>query len=354
VNILSLYEKLEKLAERLPSQLQHPILREIGPIKTLFLQQRAPRILLMGDRARSRSELVNALFGQHVAETGEDHLQDRTWQVFASSRGKLRLLDGRRPVGAALVRRALAAEPADLCIYLHAGASAAEDLQRMQEVLDGSDPIPVFGVATGLASADAEESRHALHATLERAEGKQFTGEVAGVFVPTLGKQEIHKFAASLAAELPHEAKLEMARLSGVRELQLEIAGALVKSTAAICGAVGTQPIPLADFPILTALQAFMVAGIMHISGRELNAKLAAEWMAAVGANIGLGLVLREGSRAVLKFVPIWGDLVSGGIAAAGTYAVGKAATAYFIEGVSLPDARALFRKGKKAPKQLK
>jgi uncharacterized protein (DUF697 family) len=227
-------------------------------------------------------------------------------------------------------------------------------MQRMHELLDGSDTIPVFGVATGLASADAEESRHALHATLERAEGKQFAGEVAGVFVPTLGKQEIHKFAAALAAELPHEAKLEMARLSGVRELQLEIAGALVKSTAAICGAVGTQPIPLADFPILTALQAFMVAGIMHISGRELNAKLAAEWMAAVGANIGLGRVLREGSRAVLKFVPIWGDLVSGGIAAAGTYAVGKAATAYFIEGVSLPDARALFRKGKKVPKQLK
>src|SRR4051794_8194516 len=246
----------------------------------------------MGDRAGSRSELVNALFGQRVAETGEDHLQDRTWQVFASSRGKLRMLDGRRPVAASLVRRALAAEPADLCIFLHAGATPAEDLQRVQEVLDGADAIPVFGVATGLASADAESSRHELHATLERGEGKQFAGQVAGVFVPTLGKQEIHQFAAALAAELPHEAKLEMARLSGVKELQLEIGGALVKSTAAVCGAIGAQPIPLADFPILTALQAFMVAGIMHISGREMSAKLAAEWMGAVGANIGLGLAL--------------------------------------------------------------
>jgi uncharacterized protein (DUF697 family) len=264
------------------------------------------------------------------------------------------MLDGRRPVAVSLVRRALAAEPADVCLYLHAGAAAAEDLQRLQEVLEGAAAMPVFGLATGLASAEAETSRHELHATLERGEGKQFTGHVAGVFVPTLGKQEVHKFAAAIAAELPHEAKLEMARLSGVRELQLEIAGALVKSTAAVCGAVGAQPIPLADFPILTALQGFMVAGIMHISGREMSAKLAAEWMGAVGANIGLGLVLREGSRAVLKFIPIWGDLVSGGIAAAGTYAVGKAATAYFIEGVSLPDARRLFRRGKKAPKQLK
>lgn len=354
MNILSLYEKLEKLAERLPAPLQHPILREIRPIKTLFLQQRAPRILLMGDRAGSRSELINALFGERVAEAGEDHLQDRTWQVFASARGKLRMLDGRRPVAASLVRRALAAERADICLYLHAGTAAAEDLQRLQEVLEGADPIPVFGVATGLASGEAEAIRHELHATLERSAEKQFAGHVAGVFVPTLGKTEVHKFAAAIAAELPPEAKLEMARLSGVKELQLEIAGAIVKSTAAICGAVGAQPIPLADFPILTALQGFMVAGIMHISGREMSAKLAAEWMGAVGANIGLGLVLREGSRAVLKFVPIWGDLVSGGIAAAGTYAVGKAATAYFIEGISMPDARRLFRRGKKAPKQLK
>lgn len=354
MNIFALYDKLEKLAERLPSQLQHPILREIRPIRTLFLQQRAPRILLLGDRAGSRSELVNALFGQTVAETGEDHLQDRTWQVFASSRGKLRMLDARRPVAVSLIRRALAAEPADLCLYVHAGETQDEDLQRMQEVLEGADPIPVFGVTTGLVGADAEESRHALHATLEHSKGIELAKGVSGVFVPTLGKREVHRFAAALAAELPHEAKLEMARLSGVRELQLEMARSLVKSAAAICGAVGTQPIPLADFPILTALQGFMVAGIMHISGREMSLKLAAEWIAALGANIGLGLVLREGSRAVLKIVPVWGDLVSGGIAAAGTYAVGKAATAYFIEGVSLPDARRLFRRGKKEPKQLK
>ena len=58
-----------------------------------------------------------------------------------------------------------------------------------------------------------------------------------------------------------------MARLSGVKEFQRDVASALTKSVAAICGAVGTQPIPLADFPILTRLQAAMVAGIMHISG---------------------------------------------------------------------------------------
>ena len=125
-----------------------------------------------------------------------------------------------------------------------------------------------------------------------------------------------------------------------------------MKSVSAICGAVGAQPIPLADFPILTALQAGMVAGIMHISGREISTRAAGEWIGALGANLGAALVLREGARAVLKFVPIWGDLVSGGIAAAGTYAIGRAATAYFIEGISLDKARKIFREKKKQPRK--
>src|SRR5205823_6168745 len=112
--------------------------------------------------------------------------------------------------------------------------------------------------------------------------------------------------------------------LSGVKEVQRETAQVVIKSMSAITGAIGAQPIPLADLPILTGLQAAMVAGIMHISGREMNMKLAGEWIAALGANIGIALALREGARAALKFIPVWGDVISGGIAAAGTYAIGR------------------------------
>jgi uncharacterized protein (DUF697 family) len=124
----------------------------------------------------------------------------------------------------------------------------------------------------------------------------------------------------------------------------------VIKSVTAICAAVGTQPIPLADFPILTSLQATMVAAIMHISGREWNVKLAGEFIAALGANIGAGLVLREGARAAAKLVPIWGNAISGAVAGGGTYTIGRSASAYFIEGVSLTDARHMFRRKKEKP----
>jgi uncharacterized protein (DUF697 family) len=115
-----------------------------------------------------------------------------------------------------------------------------------------------------------------------------------------------------LAAELPNQAKIEMIRISRDRQAQLHVAQMLVKSTTAICAAIGAQPIPLADMPVLTALQVLMVSGIMYISGRERSVRAATEFMAALGANVGVGMLLREGTRAMLKFFPGWGNVVCG------------------------------------------
>src|SRR5438034_9094606 len=147
-------------------------------------------------------------------------------------------------------------------------------------------------------------------------------------------------FLSFLAEELPNPAKIEMIRISRDREAQHHVAQMLIKSTTAICTAIGAQPIPLADLPILTSLQVVMVSGIMYISGRERSLRAATEFITALGANVGAGMLLREGARAILKFFPGWGNVVCGMVAGAGTYAIGRAASAFFIGGVSLKDAR--------------
>jgi uncharacterized protein (DUF697 family) len=143
-----------------------------------------------------------------------------------------------------------------------------------------------------------------------------------------------------LTEVLPNQAKIEMIRISRDREAQHHVAQMLIRSTSAICAAIGAQPIPLADLPVLTSLQIMMVSGIMYISGRERSWRAATEFMTAVGANVGAGMLLREGARAMLKFFPGWGNVVCGMVAGAGTYAIGRAASAFFIGGVSLRDAR--------------
>ncbi len=358
MNLLNLYEKLEHFVQKLPQPLQSPILREITPIKTLFLQQRAPRILLFGDRTASRSSLANALFGHAVAHGAEDHVQVADWELYSHGHGGLRMLDARRPAAVGPLRRTLSAQSPDVCLFLHVEprdpAEIAADMEHAKQVLEslhsgGEDVrLPVIGVSVNsTGTADPEAARRSLHEAFADSGRHPFGDKVAGFYVLHGGTGEAHSLAKAIALELPPEARLEMGRLSGVKEVQRESAQVVIKSMTAICGAIGAQPIPLADFPILTSLQAAMVAGIMHISGRELSLKLGGQWIAALGANIGIALALREGARAALKFVPIWGDVVSGGIAAAGTYAIGRAAAAYFVEGVTLQDARSMFRKSK-------
>jgi len=359
VNLVSVYERLERIVRKLPESLQHPILREILPIKTMFLQQRPPRVILFGDRSASRTALANALFSEPVGRSEEDDLQDGTWQIFAHGHGRMRILDARRPASLALLKRAVAAEPPDVCLFLHSEprteGEVTTDFGQVAEVLQAipieEGPVPHFiGVSvSGAKDCDPEIARQHLREALADATRNPYFDRVTGVFVLHGGAGEAHSLAKAIALELPPEAKLEMGRLSGVREVQRELAQVVIKSVTAISAAVGTQPIPLADFPILTSLQAAMVAGIMHISGRDLSLKLAGQWITALGANIGLGLALREGARATLKFVPVWGDLISGGIAAAGTYAIGRAAAAYFIEGLTLQDAQRLFKKARKS-----
>ena len=364
-SFLAIYEKIEALVHRLPKGLQTPILTDIRPIKTLFLLRRPPRIVLRGPNGAGRAELLAALFGADVLLPGEENLSDARWQAIGrTGRGTLDLLDARRPASLPRLPReaALSAKTPDLFVFVR-GAQETEaaldtDLDHTIQLLNlstaGSGAGPkVLGLllSSGTSTAATESARQkligALHARPE------LSARMVGTLALVPGTLD-HRLAELIAVELPGEAQLEMARLSANRALQRQISQVIVKSMTAICTAIGAQPIPLADFPILTSLQGLMVAGIMHVSGREMSAKLAGEFLAAIGANVGLGLALRETARASVKLLPGWGNAISGAIAGAGTYSVGHAAVAFFVEGVSIKDARSVFQRKKKDPLLLK
>jgi uncharacterized protein (DUF697 family) len=141
------------------------------------------------------------------------------------------------------------------------------------------------------------------------------------------------------------EHELEAARKSPDKAVKLAITKKIVSTSAALCTTVGVEPIPLADFPILTTIQVLMVGSIMHVSGRDISRKAIAEFLSALGMNIGAGLVLREGARAAVKILPGFGSAISGAIAGGATLALGRAATAYFIEEKPLPEVKIFFKK---------
>lgn len=386
---LHIVERLEGFLVKLPESIQKPILNELTPMKELFLKQRPPRLVLTGSHKSPVQEVSAALFS--AAQPGD--LRDVLMEVYrwqdmsVGGFGTIALLDARGADETATrkIREELQREPADIFLHIVDGNSGRPVLVRDVDNLaalcqlapDDAPRAKVIGVSLVAPMRTTPRSENGKSASSEKpaAQAKLQTAlagdptikerVVAVLEIPMLSTgstamTEISpaaaRFMALLAQELPNEARIEMIRISRDREAQVQVAQSLVKSTAAICTAIGAQPIPLADLPVLTTLQLVMVSGIMYISGRERTLRAATEFVGALGVNVGAGMVLREGARAVLKFFPGWGNVVCGMVAGAGTYALGRAAIVYFLEGLSLKDARRIYmtsRKRRTAPKLL-
>jgi len=343
--LLRIAEKLERLAGRLPSKIRKAVLSELTPLKELFLQQRPPRFLFIGSSKMPAQRIINTLLTPGAQEQMNVAVMPVhrwiDWNI--SGHGTISILDARDAGGsaAAQVEEDLRRQPADVIFLFDDGESnlarppATNSMLHLQDEVGGAlDDARVIGVSFGSEKGaaqleDALKTQPAIRDRLLKV--IQFT---------EMHSAETRGLLSVLTGELPNEAKIEMIRISRDRNAQHHVAQMLIKSTTAICTAIGAQPIPLADMPILTSLQVVMVSGIMYISGRERSLRAATEFITALGANVGVAMLLREGARAILKFFPGWGNVVGGMVAGAGTYAVGRAASAFFIGGVSLKDAR--------------
>jgi uncharacterized protein (DUF697 family) len=321
--LTGLYDRLTGLVGRLPGGLQKPILRELTPIRQLFLDRRPARLFLVGASGPTPAEFLASL-GTVALEIGAS---DNGWRSHvAAGRGEILVLDGRQGAPDAFVAGALARHAPDVVIFF--GSDGADpDAWEVSLARAGACAAPVVGLAcAGVAG---------LRGRLDGRLGKTLSTVLAA---DDPARDE------AICAVLPLPARLEFARVTNARRAQAHIAGSLLKSFSALCGVIGMQPIPLADMPILTTLQTLMVGMIVHTTGRPFSARLAAEFLGALGVNIGAGLALREGARALVRVVPIWGNAVSGFVAGAGTYAIGKAAIAYFIEETPITETRRIFQ----------
>jgi uncharacterized protein (DUF697 family) len=363
-SLLQIVERLESLAGKLPSRIQKPVLSELTPLKQLFLQQRPPRFLFCGSPKISLRELIDMLFFSAYSPQASDVLLavHRWRDLSVPERGTISILDARPADDSAAVQvqHELSHQAADIIFLLNDGQIAHEaekrDLHDLIKYLawnktDGRGPkvigiiIPPPGQAIAFDEMNLSISRLQLELRSNLAIREHLL-DVLSLPSPArdgaleIPQPEAQRLMSILTRELPNEARMEMIRISRNREAQHQVAQVLVKSTTAICAAIGTQPIPLADLPILTGLQLMMISGIMYVSGRERSLRAATEFVGALGANVGAAVLLREGTRAILKFFPGWGNVVCGLVAGSATYAIGRAATAFFIEGVSLKDAR--------------
>lgn len=391
--LLEYYERLTGLVEKLPGGLQKPILNELVPIRQLFLEQRAPRLLLLGDSQPSIQDFLLSVISHQpreqrfstddlvsineerqsrevaamqppplpTLETGE---VDNGWRTMAlNDRGAVQILDARdEGFSKEILTRALERHLPD-AVILFQGVEGPDTVKRFQETIDFlagmsfSEPIALPGKSKDKKQSNSSTGKAFMPSLIAISTATtQPTGaehlralvhsrrELAGWNLRVLHLGDAAAIGPAICAFLPNQARLEFALFGDIRPAQVEIARSLLKSFTAVCGVIGMQPIPLADLPVLTTLQSLMVGLIAYVSGRRLGPRALAEFSGAVGISFGLGMLFREGARAVIKVVPGFGNAISGMVAGAGTYAIGRAAIAYFIERVPAQDTKKLFQ----------
>ena len=325
--LLRLYRQFVRLVDKLPGGLHRPIINELEPIRELFLEQRAAYIELVGSSSITVPALLAAI-GESTIHTGE---AVDGWRDYSNTTGsRIRILDARSGVPSAHITQALAHRKPDLVIFVQDSEPIQADWENsITRACAAASPVIAVSPETVFQSRLAAliQASHALRDT------------ISIVLSPS-----DPVFPESICAALPRPAQLEFARFTNARRAQALIASSLLKSFSAICGVIGLQPIPLADLPVLTALQGLMVGLIIHTTGRPVSARLIAEFLGALGFSTAAGFLFRETTRAVVRIVPFWGNAISGFIAGAGTYAIGRAAIAYFIDDSPIQETRRIFR----------
>lgn len=148
------------------------------------------------------------------------------------------------------------------------------------------------------------------------------------------------------------EAQMGLRMAGRLTEVVHRLARHLNKIFSGLSGTVALTPIPVSDIYVLLIIQALLVYLITLLSGRDISLDTAKEFIFSMGGIAGAGyafrLVAQQGAKLLNVLYPGSGSLVSAGVATLGTSAIGKAAIAYYIDGVSIEVAKKKFEESKK------
>jgi predicted GTPase/uncharacterized protein (DUF697 family) len=383
-NSLPLTDKAKKYIE---DKIMGPALSEI---RELIEDSRPPVFFLIGRSGHGKSSVINALANKKVAETGDIEpttpesipytIQFKetysTWKII-DSRG---IFESTRPQNAdqkspeEVLKEDILKYKPDVILHIVSAPeirNLANDMKLIKGISEelknkmGLD-IPIIVV---LNKADTlgnprewpPEDTPSKAALIERAVdymakdilkaekyGKldQYAAPFYGVsikdstyigVIPICSIDDcfwnINSLSFMIGDILPKSTLLDFYQAQRRKELLRKISSDIIKKFSVIAWGVGSAPVPyISDIMILTPLQLLMISIVGSLSCKPFSKETAFEYLSATGVTAGAAYSLRFAAQQLLKIIP-GGSFVSGSIAAAGTYGIGKSAEAYFFNG---------------------
>ncbi|MFE4239730.1 GTPase [Peribacillus butanolivorans] len=397
----SLFTFIKGQVNKLPisESKKNKMLDQLLKLKTMTVDAREPRIALVGRRGSGKSSLINAMFGQErqYVSPVKSGTGKGKWLWYPSDfQPKIRLLDSRglgesetptedyeeeTPMDELI--KAVTEEQPDVFLFLikakETDSRIEEDLQELSKLRKNVKDkhhydVPVICVITQVDELDPPHYKQVPFDAHPKK--KQHIDEAIGLMAKRFKESEIpllniipicsyidfdekgnieydmrwniDLLSDYLIEALPSEAKLKTAKAIQSQFVKKKFARTIVGTFTAIASLIGAEPIPFADFPILTGIQGLMIVVIGFIADKDINTKTASEFITALGINVGIGLLVREGVRAAVRFIPGAGLAVSGAVAGAVTYGIGQAAIAYFIENKDMNQAKEAYKNANK------
>lgn len=349
------FKILEDLYEEFKNSKTGKIIEKLNPkmlneLRELIdlMRMRAPRIMLIGRRGSGKSSLINSFLGEERLELGDIKAKtsDCEWITINGSNTDFDILDSRgagegekvengidkTPFDTA--KKALNAKCPDIILFVCKAKEVDSNINYDIEFLDkilkhlkktySKQEISVIGVLNQcdeispphkrLQDKDSKKMSNvnlACTHLLEMFQSYSKETKLSSV-IPicsymyfdedTKILEEDRRWNIDLLLDriiefLPNQAKLKALRASNFEELQIKMSNRIITTFSGLTGIIGSEPIPIADLPVLSSLQFTMISMIAAISGRKVELKTLKELLSALGINLGFGFALREVAR---------------------------------------------------------
>jgi uncharacterized protein (DUF697 family) len=182
------------------------------------------------------------------------------------------------------------------------------------------------GVPDALHRSLAEQRRR-FAGLADRVVPIDLTPPVDGFNEPNYGGDELQRVLLDVLPAAYRQTLLNLGEAT--RSLQdLYAAQALphIVGYSTLAASAGAVPIPWLDLLVLPGIQTQMIYHLARLYGQPLSGTRFLE----LASTLGLGVVLRQASREVVKLIPYVGSVASGAFAGASTFALGKAFCFYY------------------------
>jgi uncharacterized protein (DUF697 family) len=100
----------------------------------------------------------------------------------------------------------------------------------------------------------------------------------------------------------------------------------IILSYSSLAATAGAIPVPWVDLLILPGIQAQMIHHLARFYGQPLSGVRFLE----LASTLGLGILVRQAAREIVKLIPVVGSVAGGALAGASTFALGKAFCFYY------------------------